>query len=79
MKDRLLRYRIFEAHAQCIRKGQYSEARKILRMLNEGKIVLRLDDTSWAVQAMLEAIGCSISYSVDGRRAWAYPHTPRKH
>lgn len=77
MRDKLLRYRIIEAHAQLVKAGKYQEARLILRMLNEGRISLGLNDTAWAVETLLESLGCYIYYSRTGSTATAYPYTPR--
>lgn len=77
MKDKLLRYRIIEAHAQLVKTGKYHEARLILRMLNEGRINLGLSDTAWAVETLLESLGCYIYSNRTGSTATAYPYTPK--
>lgn len=61
-----------EAHMDLIRKGLYRQAQLVLRALREGKITLWLDDDSWAVENLLEGLGCRIWYDGRGYRAVAH-------
>lgn len=69
---KLRRYKIMEAHMDLIRKGLYRQAQLVLRALREGKITLWLDDDSWAVENLLEGLGCRIWYDGRGYRAVAH-------
>ena len=51
---KLKRYKLMEEHRSCVRSGKLQEARKILRFLSRGYIRLGFDDTSWAVEQILE-------------------------
>lgn len=61
-----------EAHMELIRKGLYRQAQLVLRALREGKVTLWLDDDSWAVESLLEGLGCRIWYDGKGYRAVAH-------
>lgn len=61
-----------EAHMGLIRKGLYRQAQLVLRALREGKVTLWLDNDSWAVESLLEELGCRIWYDSRGNRAVAH-------
>lgn len=72
LEKKIRRYKIMEAHMELIRKGLYRQAQLVLRALREGKVTLWLDDDSWAVESLLERLGCCIWYDGRGYRAVAY-------
>lgn len=72
LEKKIRRYKIMEAHMELIRKGLYRQAQLVLRALREGKVTLWLDDDSWAVESLLEGLGCRIWYDGRGYRAVAY-------
>lgn len=45
---------LMDLHKKLIRTGEYQAARKILRLLIHGSIVLGYSDTDWQVQLLLE-------------------------
>ena len=63
LKDKMLKYRVMESHKTLVQTGNYSEARLVLRLLNNGSVKLRLDDVSWNVECLMEAQGCAVGYS----------------
>ena len=72
LEKKIRRYKIMEAHMELIRKGLYRQAQFVLRALREGKVTLWLDDDSWAVESLLEGLGCRIWYDGRGYRAVAH-------
>ena len=72
LEKKIRRYKIMDLHRELTRKGQYGAARKVLTLLAEGKVTLRLDDDSWAVESACEKIGCHIWYASNGNRAVAH-------
>lgn len=61
-----------DAHRELIRKGLYRQAQLVFRLLRDGKVTLWLDDDSWAVESLLEGLGCRIWYEGRGYRAVAH-------
>lgn len=72
LEKKIGRYKIMEAHMGLIRKGLYRQAQLVLRALREGKVTLWLDNDSWAVESLLEELGCRIWYDSRGNRAVAH-------
>lgn len=72
LEKKIRRYKIMEAHMELIRKGLYRQAQLILGALREGKVTLWLDDDSWAVESLLEGLGCRIWYDSRGNSAVAH-------
>lgn len=72
LEKKIRRYKIMEAHTELIRKGLYRQAQLVLRALREGKVTLWLDDDSWAVESLLEGLGCHVWYDSRGNRAVAH-------
>ena len=72
LEKKIRRYKIMDAHRELIRKGLYRQAQLVLRCLIEGKVTLWLDDDSWAVESLLEGLGCRIWYDSRGNRAVAH-------
>lgn len=68
---KIRRYKVMEAHIELVRKGAYREARLVLRLLREGKVILWLDDVSWNVESLLEGLGCRIWYDRRGYKVVA--------
>lgn len=63
IKDKLLKYRVMETHINLVRRGNYGEARLVLRLLNNGHIKCGLDDDAFRVEGRMEALGCAVRYS----------------
>lgn len=72
LNQKIRRYKLMDVHRELIRKGLYKRAWLVLRALTEGKVNLGLDDDSWAVESLLERLGCHIWYDSRGNRATAY-------
>lgn len=72
MKNKMLRYKLMELHAEYVKHGQYEEANLILCLLRRGRVRLGLSDVNWTVERDLEELGCRISYSRHGYGATAY-------
>lgn len=72
LDKKIRRYKIMDAHRELIRKGLYRQAQLVLRCLRDSKVTLWLDDDSWAVESLLEGLGCRIWYSSNGNRAVAH-------
>lgn len=66
------RWKTQELHREMVKRGEMEEAHMVLRLLRRGMVKLYLDDASWNVQTVLEAIGCRISYMRNGYTAEAY-------
>lgn len=63
IKNKLLKYRVMETHINLIRRGNYGEAKLVLRLLNNGHIRCGLDDDAFRVESMMETLGCAVRYS----------------
>lgn len=59
-------------HMQLVRKGDYEVARRILQLLRERRLTLRLGDVDNRTELVLEKAEVRMSYSHDGHRAHAY-------
>lgn len=59
-------------HMQLVRNGDYEVARRILQLLRERRLTLRLGDVDNRAELVLEKAGVHMSYSHDGHRAHAY-------
>ena len=62
LENKIRRYKIMDAHRALIRKGLYRQAQLVMKSLADGKVTLWLDDDSWAVESLLEGMGCRIWY-----------------
>ena len=63
IKNKLLKYRVMETHVNLVRRGNYGEARLVLRLLNNGHIKCGIDDDAFRVETMMETLGCAVRYS----------------
>lgn len=72
LKSKLLRANVMNAYIDFVRSENFIEAWLLFRLLRNGKIRLGLDDTSYAVERILEKIGCRIRYSRNYDIATAY-------
>lgn len=72
LEKKIRRYKIMDAHRALIRKGLYRQAQLAMRVLRDGKVTLWLGDDDWAVESLLEGLGCPIWYSGNGNRAVAH-------
>ena len=55
------RKNLMDLHRRLIRIGEYQVAKKILRLLMHGSIVLGLSDTDWETQCLLEDMGIPVT------------------
>jgi hypothetical protein len=62
------RYNLMDLHKRLTRIGEHQAARKILRLLIHGSIVLGYSDTDWQVQLLLEDAGVPVMSRSNG---WA--------
>lgn len=72
LENKIRRYKIMGAHRALIRKGLYRQAQLVMKSLADGKVTLWLDDDSWAVESLLEGMGCRIWYDGRGNKAVAH-------
>ena len=70
-KRNVKRWKVEKLHVDLVRRGQFAEARMILRLLRNGYIKMYLDDVSWNVQCALEKIGHPVWYAPNGNTASA--------
>ena len=75
LKDRMLKYRVMEYHKELVKKGQYIAARRVLRLLRDGRVALGLGDIDFSLEIQLEKIGCRIAYIGRHYTAHAYLKT----
>lgn len=71
-EKKIRRYKLIDAHKGLVKTGEYRQAQLVLRMLQEGKVTLRLDDESCAVECLCERLGCPIWYDRRGYTAVAH-------
>lgn len=55
-----VRRNLMDLHRKLVRMGEYKAAKKILRLLRKGSILLGLSDTDWQVQCLLEDMGIPV-------------------
>lgn len=72
LKDKMLRYKVMEFHKELVRGGQYIAARRVLQLLQEGRIALGLGDVDFSLECRLEKLGCRIAYIGRHYTAHAY-------
>ena len=72
LENKIRRYKIMDAHRALIRKGLYRQAQLVMKSLADGKVTLWLDDDSWAVESLLEGMGCRIWHDGRGNKAVAH-------
>ena len=70
-KRNVKRWKVEKLHVDLVRRGQFADARMILRLLRNGYIKMYLDDVSWNVQTALEKIGHPVWYAPNGNTASA--------
>ncbi len=63
LEKKIRRYKVMNAHRNLVRQGKFLEAKEVLRLLRNGRVVLGLDDVSWEVERICEELGCRINYS----------------
>lgn len=72
LKSKLLKAKVMNAYSESVRSGSLHEAHGLLTLLNRGEIKLGLSDVSYAVEHVLEGLGCRIRYSHSYGIATAY-------
>lgn len=72
LEKKIRRYKLMDTHKELVRHGKLSEARRLLKLLMNGKIALSLGDADWVVEKICEDAGCYISYSHRYNTATAY-------
>lgn len=72
LEKKIRRYKIMDAHRAFVKAGEFRRAQLLLILLRKGSVTLWLDDDSYAVEMLLEELGCKIWYSSNGNRAVAH-------
>ena len=72
LEDRMLRYRVMELHRELVGRGEFLEARMVLRLLQNKVIYLGLGDMDYSLEIKLEKLGCLVTYQ--GRHYTAHVH-----
>lgn len=72
LKSKLLKAKVMNAYSESVRSGKLREAWLLLALLRYGKISLGLGDAGFAVERILEGLGCRIRYSHSYNIATAY-------
>ena len=72
LKSKLLKAKVMNAYSESVRSGSLREAHGLLTLLNRGEIKLGLGDVGFAVERIVEGLGCRISYSHGYNIATAY-------
>ena len=62
-EQEMLKYRVIEFHKQLVKSGQYIAAKKVLRFLNKGEIILGMSDIDWMLEKKLDELGCESAVS----------------
>lgn len=68
LEKKIRKYKLMDTHREWVRQGKFLEARRLLRLLRDGKVALGLGDTDWIVEKLCEDAGCRINYSTSYNR-----------
>lgn len=69
LEKNIRRYKLMDTHRKLVRAGKYLEARLMLELLRNGRVILGLSDVEWNVGALCDRLGCPSRYSGSGYTA----------
>ncbi len=72
LKSKFLKAKVMNAYSESVRSGSLREAWLLLHLLCRGEVKLGLGDASFAVEHLLEGLGCRIRYTRSYSIATAY-------